>query len=125
MASILIIDDELDYCLVVSRYLESSGYRVAVASDADQIPASLEKEHPDLVLMDVRMPNVSGLQLLPRIKSRMPAVPVLVVTALNDYRIADLLYEAGADGFLTKPFPFEELVENIDRLLGRRSAASA
>lgn len=119
MASILIIDDEPDYCAVVGRYLESVGHQVTSASCAQDIREQFEGPQPDLVLMDVRMPDVSGLELLPQLKARMNGTPVLVITALNDYRIADLLYEAGADGFLTKPVRFEELSDNIDRLLSQ------
>jgi DNA-binding response OmpR family regulator len=117
MAAILVIDDEPDYCAVVGRYLQTTGHEVAVASNVTDIQESLKGAPPDLVLMDVRMPDVSGLELLPQLKARMSGTPVLVITALDDYRIADLLYEAGADGFLTKPVRFEELTEHVDRLL--------
>ena len=117
MATILVIDDEPDYCEVVGRYLRTTGHEVAVASTATDIQNALQGVPPDLVLMDLRMPDVSGLELLPQLKARMSSTPVLVITALDDYRIADLLYEAGADGFLTKPVRFEELTEHVDRLL--------
>ena len=71
MAAILIIDDEPDYCAVVGRYLESVGHTVSSASSASEIREQLEGPQPDLILMDVRMPDVSGLELLPQLKVRM------------------------------------------------------
>ena len=117
MHRILIIDDEPDFCGVLEAYLGRKGYDTDVATSAEAAFAALSHSQPDLVLMDVRMPDTSGLELLPQIKAASSASYVIVVTALNDYRVEDLLYEAGADGYLTKPVRLEELGQSIQDLL--------
>lgn len=117
MHRILIIDDEPDFCGVLEAYLGRKGYDTDVATSAEAAFAALSHSQPDLVLMDVRMPDTSGLELLPQIKAASSASYVIVVTALDDYRVEDLLYEAGADGYLTKPVRLEELGQSIQDLL--------
>ncbi len=125
MPSILIVDDERSFCEILETFLAGKDYDVQVATNASEVWAHLEQTYPDLVLMDVRMPDTSGLELLPRIKALSPGSYVVVVTALNDYRIADLLYEAGADGYLTKPVRLEVLDRTITHFLHHRPALSA
>ncbi len=117
MHRILIIDDEPDFCGILEVYLARMGYDTDVATSAEAAFATLSHSQPDLVLMDVRMPDTSGLELLPQIKAASSTSHVIVVTALDDYRVEDLLYEAGADGYLTKPVRLEELGQAIQELL--------
>ena len=119
MHRILIIDDEADFCGILETYLARQGYDTDVATSAEAAFTTLNHSQPDLVLMDVRMPDTSGLELLPQIKAASSASYVIVVTALDDYRVEDLLYEAGADGYLTKPVRLEELGQAIQDLLSR------
>jgi DNA-binding response OmpR family regulator len=122
--SILIVDDERNFCDILKTFLGGKGHEVEAAMTASEVNAYLKNTHPDLVLLDVRMPDTSGLELLPRIKATSPDSFVIVVTALNDYRIADLLYEAGADGYLTKPVRLEALDRTINHFLNQRPAPS-
>lgn len=119
MHRILIIDDEPDFCGILEAYLTRTGYDTLVANSAEEAFATLGHTQPDLVLLDVRMPDASGLELLPQIKAASSASYVIVVTALNDYRVEDLLYEAGADGYLIKPVRLDELGQAIKDLLSR------
>ncbi len=122
MPNILVIDDEPDFCDVVKTFLEAKGHKVSVAFEAEKGLASIQRTRPDVVLLDIKMPDVNGLELLPRIKTVAPDTPVIVVTALNDYRIADLLYESGADEYLTKPVRMDALAQRIERLLEKNDS---
>ncbi len=125
MAHILVIDDEPDFCRILEIFLEDKGHQVHSATNAEEIATYLADSQPDLVLMDVRMPDVNGLELLPQLKADLPTCNVIVITALNDYRIADLLYESGADGFLTKPVRLEDLDHAVHRLLNAHTTSAS
>ena len=123
MASILVIDDEFDVRDILRLALEKEGYAVTVAANGTDAMNYLQRNHPDLVLLDVRMPDINGLELLPKIKA-LCGSPVIVITGIDDYRIADLLYEVGADGYLTKPFDLGVLSRTIAQLLDTCRAQS-
>ena len=124
MSSILVIDDEPAFCDLLKTFLESEGHTVQVTTTAEAALEYLEQGRPELVLMDVRMPDINGLELLPQIKASARDSHVIVITGLNDYRIADLLYEAGADGYLTKPLRLDILAHTISRLTHHRQVSS-
>lgn len=117
MSRILVIDDEAEFCEFVKTALERSGHDVTASHSGADALSTLEMQTPDLILMDVKMPDVNGLELLPRIKEVARRSTVLVITAVNDYHIADLLYEVGADGYLTKPIRMNSLVEAVEKNL--------
>lgn len=117
MSTILVIDDETEFCEFVKTALETNGHDVTMSHSGAEAMSILETLSPDLILMDVKMPDVNGLELLPRIKEVSRRSTVLVLSAVNDYNIADLLYEVGADGYLTKPIHLKNLLETVERNL--------
>ena len=125
MASVFVIDDDPQFCEIVQTFLEGEGYEVDVASAAQDALGHLQDNNPDVVLLDLRMPEINGLELLPRIKALTHGVHIIVVTGLNDYRVADLLYENGADEFVTKPIRLAALSGIIARLLRQRPTSLA
>ena len=116
MIRILVIDDESSFCDILETFLQDRDYEVRTANQAEAALLLLTNFNPDIILMDVRMPETSGLELLPQIKAISPESRVIVITGVDDYRVADLLYEAGADGYLTKPVRLHGLLETIHRL---------
>ena len=119
LSRILVIDDDADVCDVLRDYLEQQGYTVQAATSIDGASAYLRRTPPDLILLDVLMPDANGLDLLTQLKASHSDSHIVIITGLNDYRIADLFYEAGADGFLAKPLRLKALSRTVHRLLNR------
>ena len=116
LASILIIDDDPAVCEILQSALEIHGHEVTSSTVTDNLPGLLTPP-PDVVLLDVCMPETNGLECLPHIQQLAPASQVVVVTGVNDYHVADLFYELGVVGFLTKPVHVDQLTATLDRIL--------
>jgi two-component system, OmpR family, response regulator MprA len=117
---ILVVDDDPNMLSMLRRTLGFEGYQVAVAGDAETALRSADLELPDLVLVDVLLPGMDGLELCRRIRARRPEeLPVLMLTARDSVpdRVAGL--DAGADDYLIKPFAVDELLARIRALLRR------
>jgi two-component system response regulator MprA len=123
MTTILIVDDDPHIRSVVSRGLRFEGYTVHVAEDGPQALEITRAEPPDLVVLDVMLPELDGLEVCRRLR-RGTAVPVLMLTARDAVtdRIAGL--DSGADDYLVKPFDFDELLARIRALLRRAQPQS-
>jgi DNA-binding NtrC family response regulator len=115
MTNILVIDDEPAVCDLLETILDGAGYAVRTATSAKHLPELLTPV-PDIILLDVLMPEINGLECLPQIKTLSPDTHVVVITGVDDYRIADLFYEAGAHTFLTKPIRHDNLLDTIKRI---------
>ena len=118
-ASILVVDDHEQNLELLQAYLEEIGCRIRTASDGIQALAEIEAEQPDLVILDVMMPRMSGYQLCEKVKGD-PAtrdIPVVMVTALSEVGDVEKAVESGADDFLTKPVYKLELVTRAKSLL--------
>ena len=102
MAHIVVIDDEAEICDLLQTMLEGKGHTVQTSLDAQNLTKTLNPP-PDIILLDVLLPGVNGLECMPQIQSITPGARVIVITGLNDYHLADAFYEAGAYGFLNKP----------------------
>ncbi len=115
---IFIIDDDLGLQTVLSMALKDAGFDVVVASDGEQGLARLATVHPDLVISDVMMPNLDGVQVFEAIKEglRAEGIPIIIITALNRKAwFADL--EAEGAVILQKPFDVDHLIDMINLLL--------
>ena len=123
-ARILVVDDEPAVRGALDRALRSNGYEVATAVDGQEGLDEISSRQPDLVILDVLMPRLDGLETVRRLRARGDRVPVLMLTArvaVGD-RVEGL--DAGADDYLVKPFALEELLARIRALL-RRSVPDA
>ncbi len=121
-ASILVVDDHEQNLELLQAYLEEVGCRVRPAHDGIEASKEIKAEQPDLVILDVMMPRMSGFQLCSQIKGD-PAtrdIPVVMVTALSDVGDVERAVECGADDFLTKPVHKLELVTRAKSLLRYR-----
>lgn len=90
---------------------------VGLVEDARQIEAAIEEHRPDLVLLDLSMPHRNGLELLPDLRARFPTLRILIVTMHLDRALAELAFENGADGFVPKEAPAEELYDAVVRVM--------
>jgi len=123
MSTVLVVDDEPIVRDVVVRYLERDGHRTLQAASGDEARCLLEREHPSLVVLDVMLPGVNGLELCRWLRSRSD-VPIVMLTALGEEADRIVGLEIGADDYLTKPFSPRELAVRVRNLL-RRSTPSA
>jgi two-component system response regulator AtoC len=115
--TILIVDDERAIRRSLGDNLAEEGYEVVVAENAEQGFGLFQDRLPDVVLLDVRMPDEDGVSLLKRIKAVDPAVPVVMITAFAEVETAVEALKAGAYDFLLKPFPFEKVKVTIQNVL--------
>ncbi|MBA4419849.1 MAG: DNA-binding response regulator [Anaerolinea sp.] len=115
---ILVVEDEPSVGEVVSLYLTRAGYDVVTVNDGRVAIEMLEKETPQLIVLDLMLPHVDGREILSRVRQR-SHVPVIILTALREEsdRIAGL--EMGADDYITKPFSPQELVSRVKAVLRR------
>ncbi|WP_132384037.1 response regulator [Paraburkholderia sp. BL9I2N2] len=121
-ARILVVDDDVRLCDLLRRYLATWGFEVFVQPDARSLECRLQRERPDLVVLDRLMPGVDGLAALRLLRASGNDIPVIMLTARADEndRIAGL--ELGADDYLGKPFDPRELVARVQSVLRRPRA---
>ena len=115
---VLVVDDDPGVRQLVRASLEAEGYAVREAGSADEGLASLEEEPPDLMLLDVMMPEVDGWEMLRRIQERygIGAVPVLVFSGTVEERAVADATARGARGFLGKPFDLQQLIDQAKQI---------
>lgn len=110
---VLVIDDEAKFGCLVAGFLMGRGYQTTVATNSDEALEALERFGPEIVLLDVRMPGVSGLELLKRIRSTPLPPRVIMVTATDTSDILDEAMDNGAEGYLCKPIDLNQLARLI------------
>lgn len=119
---ILIVDDERQITRVLSRGLTSKGYDVHVAADGEAALQTFGDWHPDLVITDLSMPNMNGLELCRRLRA-FSEVPIIVLSVKGEERAKVEALDAGADDYVTKPFGIDELLARIRATLRRAPVA--
>jgi len=119
--NILVVDDEPQITRVLKTTLSSQGYGVRTASDGDEALQMLKEWTPDLVITDLRMPNLGGLELCRQIRAK-SRIPIIVLSVKGEERIKVEALDAGADDYVTKPFGVHELLARVRAAL-RRAAA--
>ena len=117
--SVLVVDDEAVLAEMVSMALRYEGWNITTAADGNAAIASAKTARPDAVVLDVMLPDMSGLEVLRKLREQNPHLPVLLLTAKDavEDRIAGLT--AGGDDYVTKPFSIEEVVLRLRALLRR------
>jgi DNA-binding response OmpR family regulator len=121
--SILLVEDDLRLAELVSRYLESSGFRVAIATRGDEVVGKVERDPPDLVILDLGLPGEDGFSICRQLRSNY-ANPILILTARDSDIDQVLGLELGADDYVVKPVEPRVLLARIGALL-RRSRTQA
>ncbi|SOJ57928.1 putative transcriptional regulatory protein TcrX [Mycobacterium simulans] len=122
--NVLVVDDEPVLAEMVSMALRYEGWNIATAGDGLSAIAAARAERPDVVVLDVMLPDMSGLDVLHKLRNENPGLPVLLLTAKDavEDRIAGLT--AGGDDYVTKPFSIEEVVLRLRALLRRTGIAT-
>ena len=122
MATILIVDDDDLVRDALYDLLEAEHF-CHVAETAEKALAFLETDNYDVVLTDLSMPGLSGLELLGHVRQRQPETPVIIITGINDAEYAKGLIQMGAFAYLLKPFRLEQVEESVNRALAHRRQA--
>ncbi len=120
---IVVVDDEVDMADSVRMLLTRAGYEVVVCNESEQAPELIERQRPDLVITDLLMPGLDGLQLLDAVRARQPDIPFIVLTGFASVDSAVAAMKKGVADYLAKPFAHEELLIRIDKALSYRRLA--
>lgn len=123
MQRVLVIDDEPRILEVVQKYLSREGFQVSTARDGEAALISLNSQDPDLVVLDLMLPKIEGLEVFRRIRVK-SSVPVIMLTAKGEETDRIVGLEMGADDYMTKPFSPRELVARVKAVLRRTGAGS-
>jgi len=118
--NILVVDDEAQISRVLKTTLSAQGYGVRTAADGEQALNEMSNWTPDLVITDLRMPNMDGLQLCRRIRAQ-SRIPIIVLSVKGEESLKVEALDAGADDYVTKPFSVNELLARVRAALRRSS----
>ncbi len=120
MNPICIVDDQPHICSTVSGILNDEGYETTVFQDAESFWQSLDTREPSLVLLDIWLPGVDGLELLKRLHERFPRLPIIMMSGHAGIETAVTAIKAGATDFMEKPLHLEALLEKVDNAISQR-----
>jgi DNA-binding response OmpR family regulator len=116
---VLVVDDDPTVSDVVRRYLEREDFSVRLAGDGQAALDAYRHDRPDLVVLDIMLPGIDGLEVCRRLRAQDPGLPVIMLTALGEESDRVLGLEIGADDYVTKPFSPRELVLRVQSVLRR------
>lgn len=117
MSKILVVDDEPAICWGVKQLLEREGHSVSILSSGEAALTSIAAQVPDLMLIDVRLPGISGIETLDRVRQQQPVLPIVIMTAFGQLDIAvQVLRHSGVD-YLAKPFDLDQVAGVVKRML--------
>ncbi|MHC4472009.1 MAG: sigma-54-dependent transcriptional regulator, partial [Planctomycetota bacterium] len=121
---VLVVDDEPKIRQLLQRLLEREGYRVSTAGDGAAALEEILRERPALVITDLKMPGMDGVELLKRARSIDPDLPVVLITAYASMETAVEALREGVDDYITKPFSINEMKKVVGRILTNRTLAA-
>jgi len=115
--TIMMVDDNPDIVDILRNLLEENGFKVTCAYSGLELFASLKVQRPDLILLDIMMPQMDGLEVLRRLKGapKTSSIPIIMITVKDEDKLA--AHKLGADDYITKPFDIDKLVTAINHLL--------
>ncbi|MDO9485292.1 MAG: response regulator [Actinomycetota bacterium] len=119
MANVLVVDDDEDIRDIVALRLGVVGHTVRQASNGDECLEAIESERPDIILLDIQMPRMNGIDVCRNIKANpeFSLIPVLLLTARGQESDVSKGFDAGADDYIVKPFSLQELQSRVERFL--------
>jgi len=117
MAKILIVDDETGIVDEIKDFFEEEGFEVHTADSGEDGIEMVQSVQPDLMILDMKLPDISGIEVLKVAKEKSPHTKVIVVTGYVDQSLIDKAEELGRDSFLQKPFNLTFLIDEVNRLL--------
>lgn len=115
---ILVVDDEEALRTVLSTELEGEGYQVSTAADGEEALKILAAQQFHLILLDIKMPNVDGFEVLKFVKHNQPSTKVIMLTGFADLKNAIESKKLGAEDFVSKPYDLVDLLTTVERVLG-------
>lgn len=119
MANILVIDDERNVRTLIKRILEERGHLVVAVATAEEALVELRRQLFDLVILDLKLPGISGVELLKKMKQEGYEMPALIVSAItNAIPIVEAM-KNGASDYISKPFPAQDLIKKVEELLNK------
>ncbi len=113
MVKLLVVDDESEICEFLKSFFEERSYNVIVANSGEQALDVVKQEKPQVVLLDIKMPGMDGLQALREIKTKFPKTKVIMVTAIETRDKIEECLRLGADNYITKPLSLEYLENDV------------
>jgi putative two-component system response regulator len=119
-ANILIVDDELMVAEIICAWLQADGYNCDYATNCEEVFKLFQQKSYDLLISDIMMPDISGIELLGQVRELYPNLAVIMATAVDDRDTADKALELGADGYVIKPFHMNEFLINIANVLEKK-----
>ena len=122
---ILVVDDDSSICEALERGLRLEGFAVRTATNGEIAIVEIEQSQPALLILDINMPRVDGIQVIKYIRSKSIDLPICVLSARDEIQDRVSGLEAGADDYLIKPFAFQELLARVRALLRRRGVESS
>lgn len=121
---IWIVDDDSSIRWVVDRALSQIGYSIKQFENGSELLSALKSNHPDVIISDIRMPDLDGITLVKEVKVEHPNIPLIIITAHSDLENTIASFEAGAFEYLSKPFDVNDLVETVKHALDQSSYQS-
>ena len=112
---LLIVDDEKEICEFLKEFFEERSYRVVTANSGQDALEKVRSEKPSLILLDMKMPGMDGLEVLKRIKKTSPEVKVIMVTAVGTQDKINEALHLGADNYITKPLSLDYLEDDVKK----------
>lgn len=117
---ILVVDDDKDMCWILSQILEEEGYKVLTSSSGKEAIKVTKKEKPNLILLDLEMPGINGVETLRRVRRFNKDVPVIVISASENERLVNEALKLGIFAHIPKMFNLEELVVMVKQAVKHR-----
>jgi two-component system copper resistance phosphate regulon response regulator CusR len=121
MVNIFLVEDEQKVAAFISRGLEEQGYKLTLAKDGASAKATLQNTEFDLLILDVMLPDINGIELCRQIRLSNNKTPIMMLTALDQVHNKVSGLKSGADDYMVKPFHFSELLARIEALLRRQN----
>ncbi len=119
-ARVWVVDDDRSIRWVLEKALQAAGINVRVFDNGNAVLSELEMSYPDVLVSDIRMPGIDGLELMAEIKKVAPNLPIIIMTAYSDLDSAVSVYEGGAFEYLPKPFDVDEAIDLVQRAISHR-----
>ncbi|MDO8744230.1 MAG: response regulator [Candidatus Brocadiaceae bacterium] len=113
MTKILVVDDEVKECELLRRFFEKKGYTVITSNNGMDAIEKVQNESPDIMLLDIRMPGMDGIEVLKCVRESNKKIGIIMVTAVMDEDIAKNTMKLGADEYITKPIDLERLEMHV------------
>ncbi len=121
---ILIVDDSQELLDVICEYMETSGFTVHATTQSLDALRLIAVTGYDVVISDIHMPEMDGLELMAQIKSKHPGLPVVLITGYSVSEARKIAMEKGADAFVAKPFHMKEILDVVNNLLNRKKLST-